>query len=169
MDLQLSPVHAHAINGECYAVSLSVNTATNANVRIGVGIFPNNIAKSVFIYRAVISNTDTGDADISITANSAMDSNFTSVLTPVNLQLGSANTSLCTVMGSPSGATAPTGTAGRRIAVYPVVGTNLGFECFKNGSGIYIPANTLSQAALFYVKVPTAGKYADIDIEYIEY
>lgn len=168
-DQILTPVHQHNISANCFAVSLAVPTSINSNVRIGIGIFPNNIAKNVFIYRAVINNSDTAEADITITQYSSIDSYFTSVLTPMNLQLGSPNTSLCTVQGSSSGDSGPINTSGTRLAVYRMTSNHLGFECFQNGSGIYIPANTSGQVANFYVKVPTAGKYGLLTIEYIEY
>ncbi len=169
MDLPLSPVHGHNINAECYAVTLSVATATNANVRVGISIVANNIAKNIFIYRAICNNSDTPEADVTITHDTAADSHFASTLTPVNQQVGSGATSLATVKGSAAGVTAPVGTSGTVRAVYRLVGSLTGLELFKNGSGIYLPANTASIAASFYVKVPTAAKVGILLIEYIEY
>lgn len=169
MDLNITPVHTHIINGECFSAKVIYPTATNANVRVGIGLFVNSIAKNIFIFSALANNSDTGEADVTVTTGTALDTNFTQAFTPQNMNMGSANTSLATVKNTVTANTAPTGTQGTPILVYRLTGQRPDVECFSNGSGILIPANTANIAINFYAKVPTAGKVGFIDIKYIEY
>ncbi len=168
-DAILTPVHLHILAGDAYAVQFSGATAVNANVRVAVGIFANNIAKSIFIYRAICNNNDTAEADVTITHDTALDTHITNVLTPVNMQIGSSATSLATVKSTPNANQAPTIATGTNRAIYRLTSSQLGLELFKNGSGILIPAGTANAAAEFWVKVPTAGKVGILLIEYIEF
>lgn len=166
-DTVLSPVHLHTTHGDAFSVPFHINTNA-ANVFMGVGINANNIAKKVFIYRACCTMYQSGTSDVVITYTTGTDSNFTSALTPVNHARAGGSTSLTTVFGSPAGATAPTATSGTVRSFFSLMSDAVVLELFQNGSGVYIPANTVNLGVNFYMKLPVGG-FGNILIEYIEY
>jgi hypothetical protein len=151
------------------ATSGTIATATNANVKIGLELFVNQIVKSVFIYR-INAALQQLTGDISLNSHTALDANLTATPTIFNQNPGSSNTSLATVKASPAGATAGTSKAGSIRNQYGSSAVNpFNQELLQNGDGIFIPVNTANVGIITYVNAPTATNSGQVNIWWVEF
>lgn len=150
------------INAKIFTATTGfVSTVTNGNLFGGIQIYTGatGIAKNLYIFNAwVFGVAANASTDAHIRVNTATDAALAVASTVTNLNLGSGVPPLVTVtqiVADGGTFSAGSATPGTKISQGGDAGSN-GWNFIQNSVGIYIPANTQKNVAVYF-KIVTAG------------
>lgn len=154
-------------NGQGFIANSGIlATATNTNLTVGgICVFNNSTAKNIYIYSLLVSCTNAGVCDVyHVTADEA----FGAAITPGNLNLASATTSLATCDSSANAITASVTKHGTKFMTANQAQLQGPSEQLTNGAGILLPAGAAHGIAVYPFLTAAGNQWACV-AKYIEY
>lgn len=141
-------------------------TATNPSLEMGASLFnPSNSGKSILIYSArysTNSGTTSGQANVT-----TVDPAYANTLTALNLNRGSATTSVASITSAANNATASISITGSVLDIDYMVNQST-LETIPSGTAILLPSGTASGLSLF-VNIATAGNSWAVGFKWVEF
>lgn len=141
-------------------------TATNGNLTVGgICVFNNSTTKNIYIFSLLLSTTHAGLCDIyHVTADEV----FGAPITPANMNLGSAVTSLATCDSSATGIAVSVTKHGTKLLTANQAQLQGPPEQLTNGSGILLPAGSAHGIAVYPFLTTAADQWACV-AKYVEF